>query len=86
MFKEFEMTDNGSMSYFLGIEVKKENDGIFISQKKYMREILEKFKMDSSNAVNTPIAIGLKLSREVEGKPVNSTMYKSLVEAKDILQ
>jgi hypothetical protein len=49
MFKEFEMTDNGLMSYFLGIELKQENDGIFISQKKNMKEILEKFKMDSCN-------------------------------------
>jgi hypothetical protein len=79
MFKEFEMTDNGLMSYFLGIEVKQENDGIFISQKKYMREILKKFKMDSCNAVNTPVATGLKLSKEGEGKSVDSTMYKSLV-------
>jgi hypothetical protein len=78
MFKEFEMTDNGLMSYFLGIEVKQENDGIFISQKKYMREILEKFKIDSYNAVNTPIATGLKLSRE-EGRSADSTVYKSLV-------
>jgi hypothetical protein len=73
------MTDNGLMSYFLGIEVKQENDGIFISQKKYMREILKKFKMDSCNAVNTPVATGLKLSKEGEGKSVDSTMYKSLV-------
>jgi hypothetical protein len=79
MFKEFEMTDNGLMSYFLGIEVKQENDGIFISQKKYMREILKKFKMDSCNAVNTPVATGLQLSKEGEGKSVDSTMYKSLV-------
>ena len=79
MFKEFKMIDNGLMSYFLGIEVKQENDGIFISQKKYMREILEKFKMDSYNAVNTLVATGLKLSKEGEGKLVNSTMYKSLV-------
>jgi hypothetical protein len=49
MFKEFEMTDNGLMSYFLGIELKQENDGIFVSQKKNMKEILENFKMDSCN-------------------------------------
>ena len=81
MFKEFEMTDNGLVSYFLGIEVKQENDGIFISQKKYMREILEKFKMDSYNAVNTLIVTELKLSKEGEGKLINSIMYKSLVES-----
>jgi hypothetical protein len=73
------MSDNGLMSYFLGIEVKQENDGIFMSQKIYMREILEKFKMDSCNAVNTFIAVGLKLSREGEGKLVDSTVYKSLI-------
>ena len=79
MFKEFEMTDSRLMLYFLGIEVKQENYGIFISQKKYIREILEKFKMDSCNSVNTLVATGLKLSREGEGKLVNSTMYKSLI-------
>jgi len=38
MFNEYEMTDNGLMSYFLGIEVKQQQDGICISQKKYMKE------------------------------------------------
>ena len=64
MFNEFEMTDNELMSYFLGIEVKQQQDEIFISQKKYMKEILEKFKMSNCNPVNTPIATGMKLSRE----------------------
>ena len=79
MFKEFEMTDNGLMSYFLGIEVKQENDGIFISQKKYMRDILEKFKMENCNAVSIPVGTGVKLSKEGDGKLVDSTLYKSLV-------
>ncbi|KAM1224199.1 hypothetical protein ACFX2G_044088 [Malus domestica] len=79
MFSEFEMTDNGLMSYFLGIEVKQESDGIYISQQKYMRDILEKFNMDKCNIVNTPVATGLKLSKEGEGEFVNSTLYKSLV-------
>jgi len=35
MMKTFEMTNLGLLSYFLGIEVSKRNDGIFISQKKY---------------------------------------------------
>jgi len=41
----FEMTNLGEMSFFLGIEVKQTNGGIFISQKKYAKEILEKFSM-----------------------------------------
>ena len=59
MFNEFEMTDNGLMSYFLGIEVKQQQDEIFISQKKYMKEILEKFKM--SNCVTVPDFLNLQL-------------------------
>jgi hypothetical protein len=64
MFREFEMTENGLMSYFLGIEVKQQHDEIFISQKKYMKEILEKFKMESCNSVSTPVETSIKLSKE----------------------
>ena len=45
MKNEFEMIDLGLLKYFLGIEVKKMHDGIFISQEKYARQILERFKM-----------------------------------------
>ena len=76
MFNEFEMTDNGLMSYFLGIEVKQQQDRIFISQKKYMKEILEKLKISNCNPVNTPIAIGMKLSREGNGDFVDSTFFQ----------
>ena len=79
MFKGFEMIDNGLMSYFLGIEVKQQQDGIFISQTKYMKEILEKFKMSNCNTMKTPVATGMKLSREGNGGFVDSTLFKSLV-------
>ena len=81
MFNEFEMTDNGLMSYFLGIKVKQQQDELLISQKKYMKEILEKFKMGNCNPVNTPIATGMKLSREENGDFIDSTFFKSLVGA-----
>ena len=67
IFNEFEMMDNRLISYFLDIEVKQQQDGTFIPQKKYMKEILEKFKMSNCNPVNTPMAIGMKLSREENG-------------------
>ncbi|KAK2966118.1 hypothetical protein RJ640_002029 [Escallonia rubra] len=49
MAQEFEMTDIRLMSYYLGIEVKQRNDGIFISQEGSAKEILKKFKMDDAN-------------------------------------
>ncbi|KAL4037079.1 hypothetical protein IC575_000662 [Cucumis melo] len=51
MTQEFKMTDIGLMSYYLAIEVKQSEEGIFISQEQYTREILEKFNMINSKPV-----------------------------------
>ena len=74
------MTNAGLLKFFLGKEVKQMHDGIFISQEKYARRILERFKMHNSKAAPTPIAIGLKLSKEDCSKSVNPILYKSMVE------
>uniref|UniRef100_A0A803MZM1 Reverse transcriptase Ty1/copia-type domain-containing protein n=1 Tax=Chenopodium quinoa TaxID=63459 RepID=A0A803MZM1_CHEQI len=79
MFKEFEMTYCGLINFFLGIEVKQSKDGIFISQKKYAKEILEKFKMDSCKPMSTLVTTGMKMTKSGEGKLINPTLYESLV-------
>jgi len=76
---EFEMSDLGLMHYFLGIEVVQSGKGIFISQKKYIKEILERFQMMDCNPVNTPVELGLKLHKDPTGKKVDSTLYKQIV-------
>ena len=45
MKEEFEMTDMGLLRYFLGIELEQNGNGIFISQAKYVNEVLERFNM-----------------------------------------
>jgi len=79
MKKEFEMTDLGLMKYFLGIEMQQGEDGIFISQSKYAKEILEKFAFEDCHPIDTPVEFGLKLTKEGEGKLVNPTYFKSLM-------
>ncbi|XP_058740883.1 uncharacterized mitochondrial protein AtMg00810-like [Vicia villosa] len=79
MIRHFEMIDLGLMSYFLGIEVVQQDDGIFISQKNYASDILKKFKREHSKPVYTPVEEKLKLTRENDGKRVDSTQYKSLI-------
>lgn len=79
MMVEFEMSDLGLMHYFLGIEVIQSADGIFICQRKYAREILERFYMQDCNPVCTPTEVGLKLVKDPGGKMVNSTFYKQIV-------
>ncbi|KAJ4724624.1 Retrovirus-related Pol polyprotein from transposon TNT 1-94 [Melia azedarach] len=79
MTKEFEMSDIGLMAYYLSIEVKQEEDEIFISQQRYTKEILKKFKMENCKPISTPIECGVKLSKHEEGEKIDSTFFKSLV-------
>ena len=79
MMAEFEMSDLGMMHYFLGIEVVQSSTGIFISQKKYVREILDRFQMKDCNPVNTPSKFGMKLNKDNGGKKVDDTRYKQIV-------
>jgi len=79
MIKEFEMSDIGLMSYYLGIEVKQKEDGIFISEQRYVNEMLKKFKMGGSKPINTPVEYGLKLSKFNGEEKVDATNFKSLV-------
>eukprot|EP00253_Pinus_taeda_P036377 PITA_36377 len=53
--REFEMKDLGLLHYFLGLEIWHRSDGLFVSQGKYAREILEKFNMHGCKPVDTPL-------------------------------
>ncbi|KAG6473560.1 hypothetical protein ZIOFF_067477 [Zingiber officinale] len=79
MIRQFEMMDLGLMSFFLGIEVTQSDRGIFISKRKYMGDILKKFKMDSVNSIMTLAEERLRLTKDGNGGVVNSTYFKSLV-------
>ena len=79
MTTQFEMTDIGQMSYFLGVEVNQTKNGIFMSQKKYAEQILEKFRMQDCKPISTPAEGGIRLSFDSTREPVNPTLFKSLV-------
>eukprot|EP00253_Pinus_taeda_P015989 PITA_15989 len=53
--QEFEMKDLGILHYFLGLEIWQCNDGLFVSQGKYVRKILEKFNMHGCKPVDTSL-------------------------------
>ena len=76
---EFEMNDFGLLSCFLGIEVKQTENDIFISQEKYVEDILERFKIYNRKPAPTPTIMGLKLSKEDYSSNVNPTLYKSMI-------
>ena len=79
MKEEFEMTDMGLLRYFLGIEVEQNEKGIFISQTKYVNQVLERFNMQECKAAITPTVMGLKLSKDDSSKEFDPSLYKSIV-------
>jgi len=79
MINEFETTDISLMTYYLGIKIKQEEYEIFVSQEKFAKEILKKFKMEDYAKTNTLVKCGVKLSRNDEGENIISTTFKSLV-------
>jgi len=79
MKKEFDMTDLGQMRFFLGIEVIQRLDGIFICQRKYAAEVLNRFGIENYNSVCNPIVPGQKIGKDENGTKVDATLYKQIV-------
>jgi hypothetical protein len=76
MMTEFNMYDLGKLHYFLDFEVIQSNVRILISQKNYVQEIVEKFRMKNCNLVSTPTEFDLELNKDHKGNKVDDTFYK----------
>jgi histone deacetylase 1/2 len=73
----------GDLHFFLGIKVKKFNQGIELTQEKYARDLLNRVGLKSCKALPTPLSASEKLS-VAEGEslgPEDSTRYRSIVGA-----
>eukprot|EP00253_Pinus_taeda_P034538 PITA_34538 len=77
--REFEMKDLGLLHCFLGLEIWQRSDGLFVSQGKYAREILEKFNMHGCKPVDTPLPGGWRKEDATSGEEVDDTVYRQLV-------
>ncbi|KAF5950988.1 hypothetical protein HYC85_012981 [Camellia sinensis] len=76
---EFEIKDLENLKYFLGIEVARSKDGIFICQKKYVLDLLKETGMLGSKACDTPLEPNQKLSDDIGGAAVDRGSYQWLV-------
>jgi hypothetical protein len=65
MHNEFEMSLIGELSFFLGLQIRQRSQGIFISQTKYIREILKRFRMEDCKLVINPMQTSCKLRFKV---------------------
>ncbi|GJV53902.1 putative ribonuclease H-like domain-containing protein [Tanacetum coccineum] len=79
MHKRFQMSSIGELTFFLGLQVKQKNDGIFISQDKYVGEILKKFGFSSIRTASTPMETNKALAKDEEGEDVDVHLYRSMI-------
>ena len=55
------------------------NEGISITQSKYTRELLKKFRMESSKIISTPMIPSCKLEKDEHGKSVDTKLYRGMI-------
>ncbi|GKG16398.1 uncharacterized mitochondrial protein-like protein, partial [Tanacetum coccineum] len=80
MHKMFQMSSMGELTFFLGLQVKQKNDRIFISQDKYVTEILKKFSFtDVKTASTTPMETHKPLLKDADGEDVDEHLYRSII-------
>ncbi|GJS93970.1 ribonuclease H-like domain-containing protein [Tanacetum coccineum] len=79
-FKDFVVYQMDVKSAFLyGLQVKQKEDGIFISQDKYVTEILKKFGFSDVKTANTPMETHKPLLKDADGEDVDEHMYRSMI-------
>ncbi|GKA22326.1 putative ribonuclease H-like domain-containing protein [Tanacetum coccineum] len=77
--KRFQMSSMGELTFFLGLQVKQKEDGIFISQDKYVGEILKKFGFSSIRTASTPMETNKALTKDKDGEDVDVHLYRSMI-------
>nr|GEW44520.1 ribonuclease H-like domain, reverse transcriptase, RNA-dependent DNA polymerase [Tanacetum cinerariifolium] len=78
MHNRLQMSSMGELSFFLGLQVKHSEEGIFISQDKYVAEILKNFEFSSVRSTSTPIETHKPLVKDKEAADVDVHLYRSV--------
>ncbi|GJY41119.1 putative ribonuclease H-like domain-containing protein [Tanacetum coccineum] len=79
MHKRFQMSYMGELTFFLRLQVKKKDDGIFISQDKYVADILNKFDFVTMKTASTLIETNKALLKDEEAEDVDVHLYRSMI-------
>ena len=80
--KRFDVKDLGKLNYFLGVKIVQNHRAgtIWIGQPTYTEEVLKKFGMENCKPLNTPVEVGLKLTKGTEDSEyVDKTHYQSAI-------
>ncbi|GJV39155.1 putative ribonuclease H-like domain-containing protein [Tanacetum coccineum] len=75
----YKMSYMGELTFFLGLQVSQKDDGIFISQDKYVDEILKKFGFSTVKTTSTPMETSKPLLKDAEAGDVDVHLYRSMI-------
>ncbi|GJZ42771.1 uncharacterized mitochondrial protein-like protein [Tanacetum coccineum] len=76
---KFQMSSMGELTFFLGLQVTQKDDGIYISQDKYVDEILKKFGFLIVKTVSTPMETSKSLLKDTEAEDVDVHLYRLVI-------
>ncbi|GJX59855.1 putative ribonuclease H-like domain-containing protein [Tanacetum coccineum] len=79
MHDKFKMSAMGELSFFLGLQVLQKKDVTFLSQDKYVGDILKKFGFSDLRSANTPMDRENPLGKDRTGKDVDLHLYRSMI-------
>ncbi|GKB08379.1 uncharacterized mitochondrial protein-like protein, partial [Tanacetum coccineum] len=79
MHDKFQMSSMGELTFFLGLQVKQKEDRIFISQDKYVADILRKFGFTNVRTTSTPMDTEKPLLKDSDGDEVDVHLYRSMI-------
>ena len=71
MSEKFEMSMMSELKFFLGLQIKQTNEGTFVSQTKYAKDLFKKFNMQEILGMKTPMPTSVHLDMTKDGKPVD---------------
>ncbi|GJY53548.1 putative ribonuclease H-like domain-containing protein [Tanacetum coccineum] len=86
MKARFQMSSMGELIFFLGLQVKQKTDGIFISQDKYVADMLKKFDLASVKTAITPMETKMALTKDEEADAVDVHLYRFMIESLSTLR
>ncbi|GKC16173.1 putative ribonuclease H-like domain-containing protein [Tanacetum coccineum] len=79
MKDKFQMSSMGELTFFLGLQVQQKKKGIFISQDKYVHEILKKFNYTDVKSASTPTDLERPLVKDSDADDVDEHLYRSMI-------
>ncbi|KAL4573963.1 hypothetical protein LXL04_020785 [Taraxacum kok-saghyz] len=79
MESKFEMSSMGKINFFLGLNIRQSQEGIFINQESFTKKLLEKFGMEKGSRIKVPMAFGTRLYPSPEQPAADQTLYRSMI-------